>query len=81
LSLLFSLPHLKPHLLNNNTRSQPAVVVFDRGSLDVSAYVPPELWSQLITKVGVTHESCLDSYDIICHLVTAADGAEQYYVS
>jgi len=52
------------------------VLVLDRALLDVSAYVPADMWARLITSMGWTDEQLLRSYDLVLHLVTAADGAE-----
>jgi hypothetical protein len=56
-----------------------SIVLFDRGTMDVSAYCSPGMWEKVLSKVGETNESLLGSYDLICHLVTAADGAEEFY--
>ena len=34
---------------------------------------------EVLANVGETNESLLGNYDLICHLVTAADGAEDFY--
>ena len=56
-----------------------AVVVCDRAAVDIKAYVPHQLWVQVLEVVGETDESLLNRYDTVCHMVTAADGAEAFY--
>lgn len=58
---------------------RPSIVLFDRGAMDVSAYAGPAMWEKVLANVGETNESLLGNYDLICHLVTAADGAEDFY--
>ena len=60
---------------------QPVVVICDRGVMDISAYISPEMWQELLEKVGRTASAISSSYDAVLHLVTAADGAEKYYTT
>lgn len=60
---------------------QPCVIICDRGTMDISAYISNEMWEDLASKVGYTTEQLRDRYDAVLHLVTAADGAEQYYTT
>jgi CYTH domain-containing protein/predicted ATPase len=63
------------------TVEEPAVIVCDRGALDISAYVSPELWSHITGELGVTTQQLRDRYDAVLHLVSAADGAEKFYTT
>jgi CYTH domain-containing protein len=56
-------------------------VVCDRGTLDISAYIAPEMWEELCQKCGTTTNELRARYDAVLHLVSAADGAEQYYTT
>ena len=60
---------------------QPVVVICDRGVMDISAYISPEMWQELLEKVGRSASAISSSYDAVLHLVTAADGAEKYYTT
>ena len=60
---------------------QPTLVVADRGAMDISAYMTPEMWAEITRAVGVTTPSLLDRYDAVLHLVSAADGAEAFYTT
>lgn len=61
------------------TQTVPTLVVCDRGTLDISAYMTPEMWNEIIQKVGVTTEQMLSRYDAVLHLKSAADGLEECY--
>eukprot|EP00659_Diplonema_papillatum_P005836 gene5836-8936_t len=58
---------------------QPSVVIFDRGVMDVEAYLPPATWLRVCKSMGQTTESLSSRYDMVLHLVTAAKGAERFY--
>lgn len=61
---------------------QPAVILYDRGTLDVSAYLPPELWQALLDENQWTTVGLRDRrYEAVLHLTTAADGAEAFYTT
>lgn len=55
------------------------VVLYDRGLLDHKAYVTQDMWDELLKINNITEENILARYDLACHLVTAADGAEEFY--
>ena len=59
----------------------PCVIICDRGTMDISTYIPREMWEELAQKVGYTTDELRDRYDAVLHLVTAADGAEEFYTT
>lgn len=64
------------------TLDQPVLIVCDRGTMDISTYLKPEVWNQIIGEVGYTSAQLRDDrYDAVLHLVSAADGAEQFYTT
>lgn len=64
------------------TINGPAVIVCDRGAMDISAYMKPEVWDEICKKVGTSTVELRDHrYDAVLHLVSAADGAEQFYTT
>ena len=64
------------------TCTEPVVIVCDRGAMDISAYMTPEMWEEITAAVGVTTQHLRDErYDAVLHLVSAADGAEQFYTT
>lgn len=60
----------------------PAVIVCDRGAMDISAYMAPEMWEQITHDCGTSTMQLRDErYDAVLHLVSAADGAEKFYTT
>jgi predicted ATPase len=55
------------------------VLLLDRGILDIKAYCPPTLWRDLLRAEGLSDAALLHRYDQVLHLVTAADGAQEFY--
>lgn len=57
------------------------VVIFtDRGIMDNTAYCAPEVEAKIYESTGWTKGTVRDDrYDLVIHLVTAADGAEEFY--
>jgi CYTH domain-containing protein/thymidylate kinase len=60
---------------------QPCIIVCDRGAMDISAYMSPETWNEITRAVGTSTSELRQRYDAVLHLVSAADGAEQYYTT
>ena len=61
--------------------TQPVLIVCDRGTMDISAYIKPEEWEEITAMCGTNSNEMLERYDAVLHLVSAADGAEQYYTT
>lgn len=61
------------------TFKKDVVILYDRGLLDNKAYMPHELFLKLLKENSLTENEARDRYDAVFHLVTAADGAEEYY--
>jgi CYTH domain-containing protein/thymidylate kinase len=59
--------------------NQDLVVVCDRGVPDSAAYMPDEQYRHYIAKQSYGREAMLHRYDLVIHLVTAAQGAEEFY--
>lgn len=62
-----------------SSTGKPSVVIFDRGLLDIPAYLPRETWLELLGTLGFTEEYFAGRYDIVLHLVTTAHGLEDVY--
>lgn len=63
------------------TCTKPTLIVCDRGTLDISAYISPEMWEDITSKCHTDSNQLRGRYDAVLHLVSAADGAEQYYTT
>jgi CYTH domain-containing protein len=61
---------------------RPSVLLCDRGTMDASAYLPPDAWTALLNEHDWTVVGLRDRrYEAVIHLVTAADGAERFYTT
>ena len=49
--------------------------------MDISAYISPEEWEEITQMAGTNTNALFERYDAVLHLVSAADGAEQYYTT
>lgn len=61
------------------TCTNPCLIVYDRGAMDISAYMQPEVWEDITKSVGTTSAELIKRYDAVFHLKTAAHGASKYY--
>jgi len=61
--------------------TKPTVIVCDRGTMDISAYMSPDMWAEITSQAGTDSSALRNRYDAVLHLVSAADGAEQYYTT
>ncbi len=61
--------------------TKPCIIVCDRGAMDISAYMAPETWDSITRAVGTSTPELRERYDAVLHLVSAADGAEQFYTT
>lgn len=55
------------------------VIIYDRGVIDNKAYIGQNKFSQLLKEMNLKQIELMDNYDMVIHLVTAADGKAEYY--
>jgi CYTH domain-containing protein/nucleoside-triphosphatase THEP1 len=60
---------------------EPCIIVCDRGTMDISAYMDVATWDEITRAVGTSTPELRQRYDAVLHLVSAADGAEQFYTT
>lgn len=60
---------------------RPTVVVLDRGIMDPKAYMGADTWNDVLGHNGWSDGALVSRYDMVLHLVTAADGAEKFYTT
>jgi len=57
-----------------------SVLLCDRGLMDGSAYVSSDQWQAVLDEMGWNPIHLRDKrYDAVIHMVTAADGAQDFY--
>lgn len=60
--------------------NKPVLIVCDRGTMDLKAYMSGELWSDLLSALGKSVVELRDArYAAVIHMATAAKGAERFY--
>lgn len=57
------------------------IIICDRGLLDDKAYVSKKVFNNLLKEFNTTEFELLSRYDLVMHLVTAANGKEEYYTT
>lgn len=75
---------LQKELLYNDVANKlsshdKCIIIYDRGLMDNSAYISQEEFNELLKLNNLTKLDLMDRYDMVLHLVTAADGASDYY--
>lgn len=63
----------------SDEHDQDVVIIFDRGIPDAKGFMSDNDYDNLLNDLGVNNIKVLDFYDGVFHLVTAADGAEEFY--
>ena len=65
--------------------SDNVVIIYDRGLLDNKAYISDKEFREVLRYISyikgkkITEEDLIDRYDMVIHLVTAADGKREAY--
>lgn len=59
----------------------PRVLLCDRGALDGAAYIGRAGFASVSYDLGLTFTDLLHRYDLVIHLVTAANGAPAFYTT
>lgn len=60
--------------------NSPCIIIFDRGALDLKAYLDKNTWEILLSTSRYSEVYLRDErYDAVIHLTTAAKGAEDFY--
>lgn len=66
--------------LGDSVDNKDVLIICDRGTYDPSAYMDDAGWHRLLQTLGVNAVEVRDNrYNQIVHMVTAADGAEDFY--
>lgn len=59
---------------------KPSIIVYDRGVMDVAAYMSGDMWQAMLDEMGLNDVEVRDKrYDAVLHLCTAAKGAAEFY--
>lgn len=58
---------------------EKCVIIYDRGMIDNKSYVNQKIFSELLENLNLNEIEMMDNYDMVIHLVTAADGGVEAY--
>lgn len=86
-NLDFQLPQFWLQLENEKVYERSArlmdtdkvLIVCDRGTIDNKPYMTEDEFDQILRQLGMTEEEMRNSYDAVFHMVTAANGAAEFY--
>lgn len=67
--------------LANLFKNDKCVIIYDRAEGDVSAYLPKKYFDVMVEDMRINWDLIKISYDGVIHLVTAANGAEEFYTT
>lgn len=59
--------------------SNKLIFFYDRGLCDQMAYINKDKFEEMLKQRGLTLTDAMNRYDAVLHLVTTADGAEEFY--
>lgn len=69
-------------LVGECKNEQKTILIYDRGRMDVKAFTSAHIWEQILHEQNLTEVDLRDRpYDAVIHMVTAANGAANAYVT
>lgn len=72
--------NFKEKYLEQQNFAKDVVLIMDRGLMDGRSYLEQEQWQYMLDQYNMNEVYLRDRrYDLVLHMVTAADGAEKYY--
>jgi thymidylate kinase len=79
LSTMLHLEDALTMLSSKKKASHPIVILCDRAAMDGKAYCTDAEWRLVLENTSHTNHDLCSRYDVVVHLVTAADGAPDAY--
>ena len=64
-----------------NDLDTKTIILCDRGLLDDKAYVSEKEFQELVKEQGISQFELMNRYNLVLHLVTAAQGKEEFYTT
>ena len=78
--LLYSLEREKYYLqLAQCVHMKKVIILCDRGVLDCAAYMGKNAYRTMLARLKFSQDELRNRYQMVIHLVTAAEGAEEFY--
>lgn len=60
-------------------KAEKVVIIYDRGIMDNKSYITEKQFNILLKEYNLNEIEARERYDAVFHLVTAAEGAEEFY--
>ena len=58
-----------------------SIIIYDRGILDVKAYVSEAIWHEILDRLKLTEQDILNRYHLICDLVSTAVDIPEFFTT
>ena len=65
--------------LKNYSDDTKIIILYDRGSVDIKAYLGEEKYQKMLEENHLSHEELLKEYDLVIHMITVAADMENRY--
>ena len=65
--------------LSNYRDDEKIIILYDRGTVDVKAYLGEEKYQRMLEENNLNHQELLDEYDLVIHMTTVAANMENRY--
>ena len=63
----------------NIISAEKIVILHDRSLIDSKCYIPNEEFQKILSEFNLDEYDLINRYDAVFHLITAANGAEEFY--
>ncbi len=65
--------------LKNYTEDEKIVILYDRGAVDIKAYLGEDNYNRMLEENNLKHEDLLKEYDLVIHMITVAADMQNRY--
>ena len=68
-------------VIPNISKNQKCIIIQDRGTLDGKAYISKNEFNKILKEDDLKEIELMDNYDMVIHMITAADGKPEFYTT
>ena len=65
--------------LKNYSDDDKIVILYDRGAVDIKAYLSEEEYNRMLEENNLNNENLINEYDLVIHMITVAADMENRY--
>ena len=66
-------------VINKKKNQNKIIILYDRGIMDCKAFMDENMFNDILNKMNLNQNKVNSLYDAVFHLITAANGAEEFY--